>query len=98
VAAGEPVGVKALGLVAADRRTARRFLRPREASWHDGDENRVRAFLDHWTASGEDPRRARARALLLAAADAAGAGRAETLWFLLWAMEGMLEGLAAGDD
>jgi hypothetical protein len=88
LAAGESVERAELGLGAADRRTARRFLRPREASWHDGDENRVRAYL-------ERAKSGLARALLAAAEDAATADRAETLWFLLWAMESALADLAA---
>lgn len=97
LAAGEAVTPKELGTGAAERRSARRFLRPREASWHDGDENRVRAHLDRWHASGEHPRQDAARALLAAAEDVAGGARPETLWFLLWAMESALADLAADE-
>lgn len=87
---------EALGTRARDRALARRFLRPLEASWHDGDENLVRGYLDRWARAGEDAGPATARSLL-AAADALGGSGAgpPTLWFYLWEMESMLESLAA---
>ena len=95
VAAGRPVTRAALGLARADRALARRFLRPLEGTWHDGDENRVRAHLDRWMRE-DDARGAPARALLEAAdALAASDARAETLWFYLWEMESVLESVAA---
>jgi hypothetical protein len=71
----------------------RRFLRPLEGSWHDGDENLVRGFLDRWVRPGRDPRVAAARGLVEAAdALARMAPRPETLWFYLWEMESLLSG------
>jgi len=79
---------------AAARARWRRFLRPREGSWHDGDENLVRGFLDRWVRPGQDPRVAAARGLVEAAdALARMAPRPETLWFYLWEMESLLSGL-----
>jgi hypothetical protein len=95
LAAGESVARAELGTGAADRRTARRFLRPREATWHDGDENRVRAHLELAARRSESAAPGLSRALLAAAEDAAQSARAETLWFLLWAMESALADLAA---
>ena len=50
--------------------------------------------LDRWLADGEDPSRDIA-ARLIAAANHVGSIRArpETIWFLLWEMEGMLSDL-----
>lgn len=74
---------------------ARRFLRPLEGTWDDGDENLVRGYLDRWVRPGEDPLRAAARGLV-EAARAMGRVRArpETLWFLLWEMESILAEMA----
>ena len=86
-----------IGKGAADLARARRFLAPFEATWHDGDENLVRGFLDRWQGSGEDGAVASARGLLRAADELAGIGpRPETLWFFLWEMESVLRGLAPG--
>jgi hypothetical protein len=83
---------------AKDRALARAFLRPREATWHDGDENLVRGHLDTWVRGAADPRRA-AAAGLLSAADALSAmrPRPETLWCFLWHLESQLASLF-GDD
>ena len=82
---------------AADRARARRFLASLEGTWHDGDENLVRGFLDGWERPGEDGTAARARGLLRAAGELAAIGpRPETLWFFLWEMESVLRGLAPG--
>jgi len=86
-----------LGEVAADHARARRFLAPLEGTWHDGDENLVRGFLDRWQGPGEDGGGARARGLLHAAGELAGISpRPETLWFFLWEMESVLRDLAPG--
>jgi hypothetical protein len=85
----------ALAKGASDRALARRFLAPFEGTWHDGDENLVRGFLDGWTRTGEEPRVADAQRLCRAAdALARLETRPETLWFFLWAMESVLAGLA----
>lgn len=95
-ARGQAVSDEALGTRAKDRALARRFLRPLEAAWHDGDENLVRGYLDRWAREGEDAGAATARSLLAAADALAGSGaRAPTLWFYLWEMESVLESLAA---
>ncbi len=81
----------------AERARWRRFLRPLEGTWHDGDENLVRGFLDRWVRPGQDPRVAAARGLVEAAESLARiAPRPETLWFYLWEMESLLSGLATG--
>jgi hypothetical protein len=85
----------ALGLGPADRALARRFLRPLEGSWDDGDENLVRGYLDRWLRPGQDAGVATARSLLEAADGLASMdARPPALWFLLWAMESMLESAA----
>ena len=85
--------------IAADHARARRFLAPLEGTWHDGDENLVRGYLDRWRGPGEDGAAARARGLLHAAGElAAISPRPETLWFFLWAMESVLRGLAPGPE
>lgn len=95
-ARGQAVSDAALGTRAKDRALARRFLRPLESAWHDGDENLVRGYLDRWVREGEDAGAATARSLLAAADALAGSGaRAPTLWFYLWEMESVLESLAA---
>ena len=73
---------------------SRRFLAEREASWDDGDEDLIRGELDRWAADDEDPSRDIA-GRLIAAANYVGSIRArpETIWFLLWEMEGMLSDL-----
>ena len=82
---------------AADRALARRFLGPLEGTWHDGDENLVRGFLDRWQGPGVDGGVARARGLLRAASDLAGIGPPPaTLWFFLWEMESVLSTFRAG--
>jgi hypothetical protein len=85
----------ALGLGARDRALARRFLRPRQATWHDGDENLVRGHLDRWLRPGDNAAVVAAQSLL-AAADAlvSGHARPEALWFFLWELESMLPPLA----
>ena len=90
-------GAQTIGEGALDHARARRFLAPLEGTWHDGDENLVRGFLDRWQGAGEDGAVARARGLLHAADELAGIGpRPETLWFFLWEMESVLRGLAPG--
>jgi hypothetical protein len=94
IAVGEAL---TMGERAADRDRARRFLAPLEGTWHDGDENLVRGFLDRWQGPGEDGVAARARGLLLAARELAGIGPPPaTLWFFLWEMESVLRGFAPG--
>lgn len=80
----------------AARALARRFLRPIEGTWDDGDENLVRGYLDRWSRPGDDAVRETARRL----AEAARAlGRLEarpsTLWCFLWQLESMLESLTS---
>lgn len=91
VAGGRAAPAGALGRGRADRALARRFLRPREASWDDGDENLVRGWLDRWERAGEGA--AGAARALMEAADALGAieSRPEVLWFFLWELESMLD-------
>jgi hypothetical protein len=82
---------------AAERARWRRFLRPLEGTWHDGDENLVRGFLDRWGLPGQDPGVSAARGLVDAAeALARIEPRPETLWFYLWEMESLLSGRATG--
>jgi hypothetical protein len=77
---------------AEERAIARRFLRRFHASWHDGDENVVRGYLDRWQRAEDDPQRAAASGLNEAAlALVAQAARPETLWFFLWELESVLE-------
>jgi hypothetical protein len=76
----------------ASRVLARRFLRPYEGSWSDGDENLVRGYLDAWQRSGVSPAVEAARALSKCArALAAIEPPPSTIWFFLWEMESMLE-------
>jgi hypothetical protein len=97
VAAGQPGEPLSSAIGAEEGDTlARRFLKPLEGSWDDGDENLVRGYLDRWVREGEDAGAATARSLLAAADALAGSGaRAPTLWFYLWEMESVLESLAA---
>jgi hypothetical protein len=97
IVAGHARGAEA-GLRSADRALARRFLEPREGDWHDGEENLVRGYLDHWDTganpSGAEP----ARALLDGAAALAAIGAPPgALWFFLWEMESILAGLFPAD-
>ena len=73
---------------------SRPFLAAREGCWDDGDENLVRGELDRWGGDDLDPA-ADIATRLLAAAGHIGSIRArpETVWFLLWEMEGMLADL-----
>ena len=88
---------RALGLLKADRRLARRALGPLEARWHDGDENLVRGLLDRWGPPGGEAGSVIARRLLDAAAELARIdARPETWWFFLWEMESVLA-LVAGE-
>lgn len=90
-------GAQTIEQGAVDRARARRFLAPLEGTWHDGDENLVRGFLDRWVGPGEDAVVARARGLVRAADELAAIGpRPETLWFFLWEMESVLRDLAPG--
>jgi hypothetical protein len=86
LAAGRPPGL------AADRKLARRFLARFAGHWDDGDENLVRGYLDSRGRRGARD----APGALLDAADGLSriAARPATLWFFLWEMESMLEGLA----
>jgi hypothetical protein len=73
---------------AGERRLARAFLRPREGTWHDGDENLVRGWLD---AFGHQDPDVDVQAILTAAGELSRIRpRAETVWYFLWAMESML--------
>lgn len=91
VAAARPASARDLGLEAKDVATARRFLRPREGSWHDGDENLVRGHVE---TAGPDAAAGRARRLADTAALLARiAPRAETVWCFLWLMETALPSL-----
>ena len=81
----------------AERALGRRFVRSREGTWNDGDENLVRAWLDPWPSKrAEADAQAWARGMLTAATRLAEIeARAETLWFFLWELEGrwaLLEG------
>lgn len=83
-----------LALTSSNRALSRRFLKPLNGTWDDGDENLVRGFLDLWVRSGADPRQVAARSLLDAASALAKMqARPSTLWFFLWEMESMLPGL-----
>ena len=96
VAAALPATLGDLGLSAADLAVARRFLRPREASWHDGDENLVRAHVE---ARGADSPARQARRLLdTADLIARIAPRVETVWCFLWLMEAALPSLVEPPD
>jgi hypothetical protein len=71
---------------------ARRFLRPLEGTWDDGDENLVRGYLDRWRRSSHDPVRQTARALRDAANTLAGLeARPATFWCFLWHLESAIE-------
>ena len=88
VAAALPATLSDLGLSAEDLAIARRFLRSREAAWHDGDENLVRAHVE---ARGADSPARQARRLLDTADLLARiAPRIETVWCFLWLMEAAL--------
>ncbi|HET7746989.1 MAG TPA: hypothetical protein VFM29_06785 [Vicinamibacteria bacterium] len=95
MAGGAAPVAAALGLDPRSRALSRRFLGPREGTWHDGDENLVRGWLDRWRRPGE-PLAVRA-GVLVEAADALAAmhARPEALWFYLWALEGALASIAA---
>jgi hypothetical protein len=91
-------GTEAAGVKRTRRETARtrllarRFLKSREGSWTDGDENLVRGHLDGWSRPGVDPDVTAAQALLACARTLAEIeAPASTLWFFLWEMESMLE-------
>jgi hypothetical protein len=77
-----------------DRRlgqAARRVLQRLQSAWNDGDENRVRGYLDGALPDLEAATVAHARRLLQCAADLAATGvRAETLWFFAWYLESAL--------
>jgi hypothetical protein len=90
VAGARPITAEELGLVAGDVALARTFLRPREASWHDGDENLVRGHVE--ARAGDSAVQARR---LLDTADLLGriAPRMETVWCFLWLMEAALPSL-----
>jgi hypothetical protein len=95
IAAGAPAAD--LGWTRRDRALARRVLRQLEARWHDGDENFVRGFLDHWTGPGEDRRAVTARRLVAAATELLRIeARPQAWWFFLWEMESLLA-LVAGE-
>ena len=66
-----------------ERRLGRAFLRSR-MTWHDGDENLVRGWLEQGDRA----------AALVHAADTLSVihPRRETIWFYLWAMESELDG------
>jgi hypothetical protein len=98
IAAGAVPDRDLLRVSPEDRELARTFLRPRESSWHDGDENLVRGYLDTWVRAAHDPRQAAARGLLSAADGlVAMRPRPETLWCFLWHLESQLASLI-GDD
>jgi hypothetical protein len=79
-----------------ERRAARRFLASVEGTWDDGDENLVRGFLDRWTPRAQNGRRDAANGLLEAASALARIhARPQTLWFLLWEMQSICDGLAS---
>jgi hypothetical protein len=87
----------AAGMRAEDRTLARRFLARR--TWHDGDENLVRGYLDRWEKGGGSGRAAEsARGLLDGAATLGRIGAPPgALWFFLWEMESVLSGLFEAD-
>lgn len=80
-----------------DRALTRRFLARR--SWHDGDENLVRGYLDRWEKdAGAGSAAARARSVLEGASALGGiAAPPGALWFFLWEMESVLAGLFEAD-
>ena len=91
VAAARSATADDLGLAARDAALARAFLRPREATWHDGDENLVRGHVE---AGGTDSAALQARRLLDTADLLARiAPRIETVWCFLWLMEAALPAL-----
>ena len=91
VAAAHPATADDLGLAARDATLARRFLRPREATWHDGDENLVRGHVE---GGGTGSAALQARRLLDTAELLARiAPRVETVWCFLWMMEAALPSL-----
>lgn len=78
----------------AAKALARRFLRPLEGTWDDGDDNLVRGYLDRWSRPGDDPVRETARRLADAARDLSRIEtRPSTFWCFLWQLESMLESL-----
>lgn len=79
----------------AEHRAARCFLASVEGSWDDGDEALVRGLLDRWSRSDAD-RGAEAEGVLEAAGTLARLQtRPETLWFFLWEMQSICDGLAS---
>lgn len=89
---GDP---RSLTQTAGEHLAARRFLASVEGSWDDGDETLVRDFLDHWSPCDDDGAGA-AQAMLEAAATLARLQtRPQTLWFFLWEMQSICDGLAA---
>jgi hypothetical protein len=97
IAAGaQPRAVEA-GMRPEERALARRFCARR--SWHDGDENLVRGYLDRWEkGAGPGGAAERARGVLEGASALSGIGPPPgALWFFLWEMESVLAGLVEAD-
>ena len=86
------------GMQGSDRALARRYLAAQKADWHDGDENLVRGHLDRWERGVRPSAAERARALLDGASALAAIGAPPSaLWFFLWEMESILDGLFPAD-
>jgi hypothetical protein len=97
IAARAEASLAAAGMRPEDRALARRFLARR--SWHDGDENLVRGYLDRWEkGAGGEGSAERARGVLEGASALGGIGPPPgALWFFLWEMESVLAGLFEAD-
>lgn len=84
-----------LAQTSVERQAARQFLASVEGSWDDGDEALVRGLLDRWS-----PRDADGVAEAEGVLEAAGAlarlhTRPQTIWFFLWEMQSICDGLAS---
>ena len=97
IAAGGDAGAAPAGMKPADRARARRFLARR--TWHDGDENLVRGYLDRWERGARAQGAAeRSRGVLEGASALAAIDPPPgALWFFLWEMESVLAGLFEAD-
>jgi len=97
IAAGAEARAVGAGMRPQERALARRFFARR--SWHDGDENLVRGYLDRWEKGpGPGGEARRARGVLEGASALSGIGPPPAaLWFFLWEMESVLAGLFEAD-
>jgi hypothetical protein len=96
IAAGAEARAGEAGMRPEERALARRFCARR--SWHDGDENLVRGYLDRWEKGSGPGAAERARGVLKGASALSGIGPPPgALWFFLWEMESVLAGLFEAD-